>query len=82
MDKVFVDKIFKIGLLVLGFSFLVYLFCTVTGQIGRYRALPIASSQVMVIDTTNSDLYYSYDDPTTAGSAQDWKKFNPRVKFD
>ena len=31
------DKIFKIGLLVLGFSYLVYLFCPVANQVGRYQ---------------------------------------------
>ena len=30
------DKIFKIGLLVLGFSYLAYLFCPVANQVGRY----------------------------------------------
>jgi hypothetical protein len=31
-----INKIFKIGLLVLGFGFLAYLYCPHTNQVGRY----------------------------------------------
>ena len=31
------DKIFKIGLLVLGFLYLAYLFCPIANQTGRYQ---------------------------------------------
>ncbi|MHC4269943.1 MAG: hypothetical protein ACYSTS_15960 [Planctomycetota bacterium] len=31
-----IDKIFKIGLLVLGSLYLAYLFCPISNQVGRY----------------------------------------------
>ncbi len=60
------DKIFKIGLLVLGFGYLAYLFGvganidTVNAQayrqVGQYRFFSTATG-IGVIDTTNADLY-------------------------
>ena len=53
-----VDKIFKIGLLVLGFLYLAYLFCPISNQVGRYQYNEdIESLTVTVFDTTNADLY-------------------------
>jgi hypothetical protein len=50
------DKIFKIGLLVLGFSFLAYLYCPHTNQAGRYRHIESGSS-MKVFDTSSGDIY-------------------------
>jgi|TARA_Y100000294_G_scaffold60019_1_gene56788 hypothetical protein len=50
------DK-FKIGLLVLGFGYLVYLFCPMANQAGRYSFRQTGSS-ISVLDTTNADVYY------------------------
>ncbi len=56
------DKIFKIGLLVLGFGYLTYLLCPITNQAGRYRYhyehLEDKDS-VSVFDTSRG-LLYSY----------------------
>jgi len=48
------DKIFKIGLLVLGFGYLAYLFCPFTSQVGRYEV-----SDRSILDTVTGDLYTS-----------------------
>jgi hypothetical protein len=48
------DKIFKIGLLVLGFSYLAYLYCPHTNQVGRYVS---TGNDNEVIDTTNGSVY-------------------------
>ena len=50
------DKIFKIGLLVLGFGYLAYLFCPVANQVGRY-SLNTLGEKISVLDTTNADYY-------------------------
>lgn len=56
-----VDKIFKIGLLVLGFSYLAYLFCPISNQIGRYQYYADAGAidEFSVFDT-RTGLRYSY----------------------
>ena len=64
------DKIFKIGLLVLGFSYLAYLFCPVANQVGRYQFRQLAGS-VSVLDTTNADVYYLNTDTGK------WARRNP-----
>ena len=64
------DKIFKIELLVLGFSYLAYLFCPISNQIGRYSFYPSGKS-AYILDTTNADLYLLVDDR--------WAKINPRT---
>ncbi len=69
-----VDKIFKIGLLVLGFSYLAYLFCPVTNQIGRYRYHK-SSGATYILDTKNADLYLM----GTSGKNWGSMKFNPRT---
>ncbi len=50
------DKIFKIGLLVLGFGYLAYLYCPHTDQVGRYK-YKTSGGSVSVFDTSNADLY-------------------------
>jgi hypothetical protein len=50
------DKIFKIGLLVLGFSFLAYLFCPVANQVGRYQYYE-GSDAMSVLDTSTGLVY-------------------------
>ena len=50
------DKIFKIGLLVLGFGYLAYLFCPASNQAGRY-SFHQGESTVSVLDTTSADVY-------------------------
>ncbi len=60
------DKIFKIGILVLGFGYLAYLFgvganidtadAHGTNQTGRY-SFTMNTSGIGVLDTTNGDLY-------------------------
>ena len=50
------DKIFKIGLLVLGFGYLAYLYCPHTDQVGRYY-YKTDKEGMLVFDTTNADLY-------------------------
>jgi hypothetical protein len=62
------DKIFKIGILVLGFGYLAYLFgvganidtanAQDTNQIGRYN-VSMTAKGIAVIDTTNADVYVS-----------------------
>lgn len=59
------DKIFKIGLLVLGFSYLAYLFCPVANQVGRYQ-YHIDERSMTAFDTITGMAYrcdnqYSYD---------------------
>ena len=51
------DKIFKIGLLVLGVGYLVYLFCPIANQAGRYSFLNADSGYISVLDTANADVY-------------------------
>ena len=68
-----VDKIFKIGLLVFGFSYLAYLFCPITNQTGRYSFRQTGKS-ISVLDTTNADVYY------LVGDAKGGRmKLNPRT---
>ena len=50
------DKIFKIGLLVLGVGYLVYLFCP-SNQVGRYQYHRVGAVQKMILDTTTMDMY-------------------------
>jgi predicted amidophosphoribosyltransferase len=54
------DKIFKIGLLVLGFSYLAYLFCPVANQVGRYSYHE--DSHSMRAFDTSTGLLYCCDD--------------------
>ncbi len=63
------DKIFKIGLLVLGFSYSAYLFCPISNQIGRY-SFHASEQSISILDTTNADLYYLAD-------KDKWAIFNP-----
>ena len=50
------DKIFKIGLLVLGFIYLAYLFCPIANQAGRYQYREDSESR-SVFDTSTGLLY-------------------------
>ncbi len=50
------DKIFKIGLLVLGFGYLAYLYCPHTNQVGRYQYHTVGDT-FSIMDTTNADAY-------------------------
>ena len=50
------DKIFKIGLLVLGFGYLAHLYCPHTDQVGRDQ-YEISGKSIVVFDTSNADLY-------------------------
>ena len=51
-----INKIFKIGLLVLGFGYLAYMYCPHTDQAGRYSYLQ-NGTVISVFDTTNADVY-------------------------
>ncbi len=59
------DKIFKIGILVLGFSYLVYLFCPITNQAGRYQyytdsdSMSIYDSKDSIVFDTSTGMIYS-----------------------
>lgn len=65
------DKIFKIGLLVLGFGYLAYLYCPHTNQVGRYRSM----GGYGILDTTNADWYSLANvDREVRGN---WIKHNP-----
>ncbi len=76
------DKLFKIGLLVLGFGFLAYFFgvgsnvdtadAYGTNQVGRYR-FHFGGGVVNVMDTTNADVYLL----TNQNDIGRWAKFNP-----
>jgi hypothetical protein len=66
------DKIFKIGLLVLGFSYLAYLFCPIANQIGRYNFHQIDKT-MYVMDTANADLYIYYKKENV------WVRANPKT---
>jgi hypothetical protein len=66
------DKIFKIGLLVLGFGFLAYMYCPHTDQVGRYR-MTESGSTITFFDTSNADLYIC----TMAGGTVKGLKVNP-----
>jgi len=66
-----VDKIFKIGLLVLGFLYLAYLFCPISNQVGRYQFHKSGKS-ISVLDTTNADLYLLSNDNA-------WVSLNPKT---
>ncbi len=68
------DKIFKIGLLVLGFSYLAYLFCPVANQVGRYSFRETGSG-INILDTTNADLYTLPEGSMLEG----WRKLNIRT---
>jgi hypothetical protein len=50
------DKTFKIGLLVLGFCYLAYLFCPFTSQKGRYQYHE-GRDAISVFDTTTGVVY-------------------------
>ncbi len=50
------DKIFKIGLLVLGFSYLAYLFCPIANQTGRYQ-YHTSTYALSVFDTSTGLIY-------------------------
>ena len=65
-----IDKIFKIGVLVLGSLYLAYLFCPVTNQVGRYQSLRSG-----ILDTTNSNWYLLAD--RDSGIRGNWIKHNP-----
>ena len=52
------DKIFKIGLLVLGFGYLSYLYCPHTDQVGRYSLLQRDNTYTYIMDTTTGGIYY------------------------
>ena len=69
-----VDKIFKIGLLVLGFSYLAYLFCPVANQVGRYQLGTYAQLSVAVLDTATADMYI-FNPLDKKGN--NWVKRNP-----
>ena len=76
------DKIFKIGLLVLGFGYLSYLFGVgakidtanehVTNQVGRYH-LHTAGNSIGILDTTNAKLY------VLAGEKTEWSDIGPQI---
>jgi len=59
------DKIFKIGILVLGFSYLAYLFCPVANQAGRYQYHEDSDS-ISVLDTCTG-LFYRTEDMHCGG---------------
>ena len=61
------DKIFKIGLLVLGFAYLAYLFCPVT-KVGRYQSHK-GDKVTYILDTATADVYSLY--------IGEWYKSNP-----
>ena len=65
------DK-FKIGLLVLGFGYLVYLFCPMANQVGRYSFLT-AGSTLCILDTANAEVY------SIADEAKQCVKINPKT---
>ena len=67
------DK-FKIGLLVLGFGYFVYLFCPGANQAGRYSFRHATGSSVTVLDTANANVYY-----VSGNIGNDWTKINPRT---
>ena len=79
------DKIFKIGLLILGFSYLAYLFCPIAFQSGRYDFHKF-NNNMIVMDTATADLYVYYKDlklwiklnPTTSGMPSVTKVKMPR----
>jgi hypothetical protein len=64
------DKIFKIGLLVLGFGYLAYLFCPITNQAGRYRYHQ-NQALLSIMDTATADVYV-----LDVGGKR-WDKLNP-----
>ncbi len=54
------DKIFKIGLLVLGFGYLAYLFCPITNQVGRYQYYYADSDpKASIVFDTSTGMIYS-----------------------
>jgi hypothetical protein len=65
-----INKIFKIGILVLGFGYLAYMYCPHTNQVGRYRGLSGG-----ILDTTNADWYSLAG--TSHGARGNWIKHNP-----
>ena len=64
-----VDKIFKIGLLVLGFCYLAYLFCPVS-HIGRYSKV----GPYGILDTATA---VEYTLNTSGVKKGNWTKHNP-----
>lgn len=72
------DKIFKIGLLVLGFGYLAYLFCPVVNQVGRYQYYEDSGS-ITVLDTATADMY-SLAPIIEGGSSRVWFKKTPVKK--
>ncbi len=67
------DKIFKIGILVLGFCYLAYLFCPISNQAGRYRFISPWKDTIGIMDTANADLY------TLSVDLEKWIKTNPKT---
>ena len=73
------DKIFKIGLLVLGFSYLVYLFFPIANHAGRYSFRQVGKS-ITILDTANADVYRSVSEVGTDGRGPDaWYRVNPKT---
>lgn len=67
------DKIFKIGVLVLGSLYLAYLFCPVANQVGRY-SYHKSGDLISIMDTTNADVYM-----LVGQDKGGWIKANPRT---
>jgi hypothetical protein len=61
------DKIFKIGLLVMGFGYLAYLYCPITDQAGRYQyytdsdSMSIYNSKEATVFDTSTGMIYSFN---------------------
>jgi hypothetical protein len=68
-----IDKIFKIGLLVLGFGYLAYLFCPITQQSGRYE-FHEEDETIFIMDTATADFYTLIEQDKTV-----WVKTNPKT---
>ena len=56
------DKIFKIGLLVLGVGYLVYCFYSLNLQGGKYKYRMDGDGRVEVFDTRTGTMYISRED--------------------
>jgi hypothetical protein len=71
------DKIFKIGLLVLGFLYLAHLFCPISNQAGRYN-LRVSGNEISLFDTATAD-WYIHDNKQKKWIRANIKKGNSEI---
>lgn len=70
-----IDKIFKLGVLVLGILYILYLYYPLTSQNERYKYFK-HNAESSILDTYNGTLYRS---TLRRGNNEVWMKFDPKT---